>query len=402
MKLDALIVGAGAAGLMCARTATARGRKVLILDHGKRAGQKILMSGGGKCNFTNLVVRSEHFVSDNPHFCKSALKQFSQWDFLQMIQEAGIAYEEREHGQLFTLKGADHIVKMLLEPFLQGGGQLQLGMTIAGVQFNAQDGFIIKAHHHNSRETITYSAPSLVVATGGLSYPSAGASPLGYNIATQFGLSVVDCHAALVPFCLAGLDREVFGALSGIAVPARMQTANISFTENLLFTHRGLSGPVTLQTSNYWKPGEKICIDLLPGKALIAELRKRKTEEPKKIAATVLNEFLPKRLVAAIMLRAGLSPLAEKKLADLSHFQLETISTALQNWMLIPAGTQGYRVAEVTRGGVDTRHLSSQTMEVKCVPGLYFVGEVLDITGWLGGYNLQWAWSSGWCAGSRL
>lgn len=390
-ETDVLILGGGASGLMCALHAARRGRRVAILDHGKGPGRKILIAGGGRCNFTNLDVTPGHYVSRNPHFCKSALARFTQWDFLSMVEAHGIPWEERSHGQLFCKRTAKDILQMLLDEAGKVGVEILLPVEIESIA-KVQPGFEVKTSRG------LWKAQSLVVATGGLSIPPAGASPLGYRIAEQFGLSVVPPVAGLVPFTLHPPDKERFAPLSGIALPATLETGGFRYTENLLFTHRGLSGPVVLQASNHWNPGQDVRIDLLPGKDLGAELERTARRHPDLLVRTLVGEHLPKRLVEAV-LPAELGALRISKLTPKARLD---VIASVQDLRVVPAGTEGYRTAEVTRGGVDCDALSSKTMEAKSVPGLFFIGEVVDVTGWLGGYNLQWAWASGWSAGQAV
>ncbi len=388
-KTDVVIIGAGASGLVCAMQAGKRGRRVTIVDHGKTAGRKILMSGGGRCNFTNRDIDTGRYLSQNPHFCKSALNRYTQWDFIELVNHHRIAYGERSHGQFFCLDSARQIVDMLLSECKQAGVSFCLDTAIEKIERPGDQPFAV----HTSRGI--YTCHSLVVATGGLSIPEAGASPLGYEIARQFGIPVQPPRAGLVPFTLQPTDKKILAALSGIAVDAVVSNRRQRFRENLLFTHRGLSGPAILQISSFWQPGEPITIDLLPDVDLVAVLKAQQQQHPQRKAKSLLASLLPKRLVAALIPPS----LSEQPIRHLSHRQLKEISARLRQWSLKPGGTEGYRTAEVTVGGVDCDAVSSKTMQARRVPGLFFIGEVLDVTGWLGGYNLQWAWSSGWCAG---
>jgi len=388
---DVIVIGAGAAGLMCAAEAGRRGRRVIVLDQSAKAGNKIRMSGGGRCNFTNYDVGPEHYLSHNPHFVKSALSRFTQWDFLALVERYQIPWHERDHGQLFCNDTAKDILDMLLAECREGGVTLQLKTTIDSVEHD-DDGFTL----HTSRGD--YRCDSLVIATGGLSIPSMGSSPFGYRIAEQFGLKVWSPSAGLVPFTLQPEDKARFAPLSGIAIDAVVEAGGASFHENVLFTHRGLSGPAILQASNYWQPGEAISIDWLPGREVAELIEAARRSHPKQQLKTLLGRQLPARLVAELLTESAL----ETALAQLSKAQVEEATHQLHHWRTIPAGTEGYRTAEVTRGGVDCDAVSSKTMEAKAVPGLYFIGEVLDVTGWLGGYNFQWAWASGWCAGQYV
>ncbi|HED16850.1 MAG TPA: NAD(P)/FAD-dependent oxidoreductase [Gammaproteobacteria bacterium] len=386
---DVLIIGASASGLMCAIEAGKRQRKVIVLDHASKAGKKILLSGGGRCNFTNLDVSSSNYVSHNPHFCKSALSRFNQWDFIAMVNDHHIPFHERKHGQLFCDNSAKDILKMLLSESTRNDVTIQLDCEIKKIK-QSDDGLF-------SVDTSTgcYHVKSLVVASGGLSFPKMGASPFGYNIAQQFGHSLLPTRAGLVPFTLQPHDKDRFADLSGIAVEAEVSTEKTQFRENILITHRGLSGPVILQISSYWQPGEVITINLLPDVDVTDYIISRQTEQPKCKLKTVMGELLPKRLLLALLGKNTVNT----ALQSLSHARFSEIAIQLQQWKIKPGGTEGYRTAEVTLGGIDCNDLSSKTMESCIVPGLYFIGEVVDVTGWLGGYNFQWAWSSGWCAG---
>ncbi|WP_349431471.1 NAD(P)/FAD-dependent oxidoreductase [Methylomarinum sp. Ch1-1] len=386
---EVVIIGAGAAGLMCAIEAGKRGRRVLVLDHANKAGKKILMSGGGRCNFTNYSVEPENYLSQNPHFCKSALSRYTQWDFLAFINRYQIPYHEREHGQLFCDRSAKDIVNMLLSECDHHGVEVRLRCKILKVQRKEQSGFSL------TTDGGSIDAEKLVVATGGLSIPKMGATPFGYRLAEQFGISVIATRAGLVPFTWREEDKVKFAGLSGIAVPAVVSHAGKHFRENVLFTHRGLSGPAILQISSYWRSGETIEINLLPDLDLIEDLKKRRDRHANVKVKTLLTHVLPKRLVQALVNET----LLELTLQNCADRHLKEIGAQLNHWVLKPNGTEGYRTAEVTVGGVDCNAVSSKTMESRRVQGLYFVGEVLDVTGWLGGYNFQWAWASGWCAG---
>ena len=389
---DVIIIGAGAAGLMCAIEAGKRGRQVVVLDHARKAGNKIRMSGGGRCNFTNYDVSPANYLSHNPHFVKSALSRFTQWDFIALVERYRIPWHEREHGQLFCDDSAKDILDMLLAECREAGVSIQLKTTVTSITQAEQGGFKV------ATESGDWHAASLVVATGGLSIPSMGATPFGFRIAEQFGIKVWPPSAGLVPFTLQPQDKERLAPLSGIAVDAMVEAGGKSFRGNVLFTHRGLSGPAILQASNYWQPGQAISIDWLPGEEVGALLDTARLEHPKQQLKTLLGRLLPARLVAELLPSAIL----ETPLAQLGKTQRETIRQQLHHWRITPGGTEGYRTAEVTRGGVDCDAVSSKTMEAKAVPGLYFIGEVLDVTGWLGGYNFQWAWASGWCAGQYV
>jgi predicted Rossmann fold flavoprotein len=389
-QVDVVIIGAGAAGLMCAASAAKRGRRVLLLDKGKKPGRKILISGGGRCNFTNYDVSAAHFVCQNPHFVKSALAQYSQWDFFALVNQHGIEWEEREHGQFFCLNSAKDIVTMLLKEADVPNLTQCYNAHIEQIE-KTENGFLLICN----QEIIQSS--SLVIATGGLSMPKLGASPFGYQIAEQFGLKRVPTSAGLVPFTLHDKDKAAFAALSGIAFLVTASTeSGIQFKENLLFTHRGLSGPVILQVSSYWKAGEAITINLLPDLDLFEYLQTQRENHPEQSMKNALARLLPKRFVEVLISK---NDIQDKPLKQFSQKEFEQITEFLSAWKIAPNGTEGYRTAEVTLGGVDTDELSSKTMEAKKVKGLYFIGEVMDVSGWLGGYNFQWAWSSGWVAG---
>jgi len=389
---DVIIIGAGAAGLMCAAEAGRRGRGVLVLDQSPKAGNKIRMSGGGRCNFTNYDVGPEHYLSHNPHFVKSALSRFTQWNFIALVERYQIPYHERDHGQLFCNDSAKDILDMLLAECRESDVTLQLKTTIASVEKEEEGGFVL----HTSRGD--YGCNALVIATGGLSIPSMGSSPFGYRLAEQFGIKVWPPSAGLVPFTLQPKEKKRLAPLSGIAVNAVVETSGAAFRENVLFTHRGLSGPAILQASNYWRPGQPITIDWLPGEEVETLLDSERQEHPKQQLKTLLGRLLPARLLAELLP----AKMLETPLAQLGKAQFDIVKQQLHHWQIVPAGTEGYRTAEVTRGGVDCDAVSSKTMEAKAMPGLYFIGEVLDVTGWLGGYNFQWAWASGWCAGQYV
>jgi len=387
-EVDVIIIGAGASGLMCAIEAGKRNRKTLVIDHAKEPGKKILMSGGGRCNFTNYSVSSENYISHNPHFCKSALSRYTQYDFLEMVDKYNVSFSERDHEQLFCDGSASEILDMLLSE-CNNGVTFQMDMTIEKIERLGNHSFRVYTNRSD------YICQSLVIATGGLSIPTSGASPFGYKIAEQFDIKVWPRLPGLVPFTLSPKDKEQLTPLSGIAVEVVVSNERKSFRENILFTHRGLSGPAILQMSSYWQPGEEVTINLLPDLNLISTLNEQQQQRPKKTVKSVLSEYLPKRLVKTMVM----SELAESPLNTLSQKQFEKITEQLQQWTIKPNATEGYRTAEVTLGGVDCDSISSKTMESSKVSGLFFTGEVLDVSGWLGGYNLQWAWSSGWCAG---
>ncbi len=386
---EVVIIGAGAAGLMCAIEAGKRHRKVLVLDHANKAGKKILMSGGGRCNFTNYHVTADNFISHNPHFCKSALSRYTQWDFIDLVQQHHIPFHEKTLGQLFCDGASKEIVEMLLKECAKIGVEIQLNTHIETIEHKSD-------HHFKLHTTLgEIHCQSLVIASGGLSIPTMGASSFGYKIAEQFGIKVWPTRAGLVALTLHPEDKEKFSILSGISVDSVVSTETISFRENSLFTHRGLSGPAILQISSYWTPGEAITINLLPTVDLLSHLKSAQQQYPQRQLKTILADYLSKRFIEVF-----LEPrIAEKNLASLSYREFEGIAKTLNAWIIRPNGTEGYRTAEVTLGGVDCDAISSKTMEALAVKGLYFIGEVLDVAGWLGGYNFQWAWSSGWAAG---
>lgn len=389
MNSEIIIIGAGAAGLFCASQLAKAGKQVTILDNGKKIGRKILMSGGGYCNFTNLEISPQHYLSQNPHFVKSALAGFNQWDFLALVAEYGIAYHEKEQGQLFTDQGAEHIVAMLQQECQKSGVSICLRQKVEQVTATAQ-GFQLQANGQR------WQTPHLIIATGGLSMPALGASAFGYQIAEQFGLNVITPRASLVPFTWREKD-QYYTALSGISLPVSVKSqVGQSFNNQLLFTHRGLSGPAILQISNYWQPNESIEIDLLPQQPIDQYLSQLRQQSAKLQLKTALNRLFPKKLVELWFQQGHIQ---DQSLANLSNIQLKNLVNLIHHWQVTPNGTEGYRTAEVTLGGVDTHDISSQTMQANNVKGLYFIGEVLDVTGWLGGYNFQWAWSSAYaCA----
>jgi predicted Rossmann fold flavoprotein len=398
---DVIIIGAGASGLMCAIEAGKRGRKVLVLDHAKRAGQKIIMSGGGRCNFTNLYVEPNNFLCDNPHFVKSALSRFTQWDFIALVDKHNISWHERDHGQLFCDDSAKQIVKLLVDEAQAVGVKVQLQCEIVS-HTQMQD-------NHFSLQTKLgdFECESLVVATGGLSLPKMGATPFAYKMAEQYQLPVKPTRAGLVPFTLHQAQKESLVSLSGISFPATAscqvksgkKDKTISFNEALLFTHRGLSGPVILQISNYWQAGEPLFLDLMPNIDLFELLLDSQQKHPEQALKTLLSQQLPKRVIECLL---NLSEIESLPLKQYHEKQFKQIASLFHQWQPQINGTEGYRTAEVTLGGIDTDVISSKTMECKNIPGLYFVGEALDVTGWLGGFNFCWAWSSGWAAGQAV
>ena len=417
---DVIVIGAGASGLYCALTAGRRGRRVLVLDHANKAGKKILMSGGGRCNFTNYFVEPEHFIGSNAHFCKSALSRYPSWEFIAMVEQHKIPYHEREHGQLFCDDSAQDILTMLLDECAAVGVQVKLNTHIEQVKtventkkscFELITSKILSKKEKQERKDngnqsklpqTSYNCESLVVATGGLSIPTLGASGFGYELAQQFGHTLVATDASLVPFTFTDKTGELIRTLAGISLPVIASNERISFKLPLLFTHRGLSGPAMLQLSNYWHTGETIEINLLPDFDITELLLTHKKQHPKQLIRTVLSEntdnALPKKLLVALQTMLW-EDVKEIELANIKDERLTQIGQAINGWQLKPSGTEGYRTAEVTRGGIDTDEVSSKTMESKLQEGLYFIGEVLDVTGWLGGYNFQWAWASGFVCG---
>ena len=391
-QVDVVIIGAGAAGLFCAAQAGKRGRNVVVLDHAKRLGGKILMSGGGRCNFTNMYASPENFLSNNPHFCKSALSRYTQWDFISLVDAYEIAYHEKTLGQLFCNDSAKQIVDMLLAECRKANTSIVNRCEVLAVE-QSEQGFSI-----NTSQGI-YHCDSLVIATGGLSMPKLGASPFGYRIAEQFGLTVTPVRAALVPFTLHEAEKQVFAELSGVSIDASASCNNTQFDESMLFTHRGLSGPSVLQISSYWEPGDEVTFNIAPKGNFAQLLIQKQIKNNSSLLSTVLSEWYPKRFIQIILATFAID---NKPLKQYSQKQLEGIAERFQAWQIKPNGTEGYRTAEVTLGGVDTDQLSSKTMQAKNKEGLFFIGEVVDVTGWLGGYNFQWAWSSGWVAGQYV
>ncbi|MCC8532122.1 NAD(P)/FAD-dependent oxidoreductase [Xanthomonas phaseoli] len=389
MRCDVLVIGAGAAGLMSAFTAGQRGRKVLVIDHANKVGKKILMSGGGRCNFTNTGTTPGNFISANRHFCKSALARYSPADFVEMVERHAIAYHEKELGQLFCDISSKQIVRMLLDECDAAGVQIRTQCDVQSVQ-RGSDGFEVQTSQG------CVQTQSLIVATGGLSIPSMGASGFGYTLAKQFGHALLPTRAGLVPLTLSGTHQERFQALSGLALPVQAQCNGASFRNFMLLTHRGVSGPAILQISSYWQPGDDLRLDLLPGRDTATWLREQKQQRGATELRNVLADVLPKRFAQ----RLCELWLPDKPVRQLDPPQLKAAAELLGSFPLIASGTEGYRTAEVTLGGVDTHQVSSASMESRLVAGLYFVGEVLDVTGWLGGYNFQWAWASGHAAGS--
>lgn len=388
LDFDVLIIGGGAAGLMCALGAGRRGRRVLLVEHANRCGKKILMSGGGRCNFTNTGTTPANFLSANPHFCKSALARYTPADFIAMVDRHGIAWHEKELGQLFCNDSSRQIVRMLLDECADAGVRIETDCHVESVEADV-GGF------HLQSTLGALDAPSLVIASGGLSIPSMGASGFGYGIARQFGLQVLPVRAGLVPLTLSGKHLENFADLAGVALPISARCDKTRFDNAMLITHRGLSGPAILQISSYWEPGKELLLDLVPGQQGAQWLLEQQAAHPASELKTVLGEVLPKRLAQRLCELF----LDNRPMRQIASNELHAIATRLHAWAIVASGTEGYRTAEVTLGGVDTDELSSSTMQSKKVPGLFFIGEVVDVTGHLGGYNFQWAWASGRAAG---
>ena len=386
---DVLIIGAGAAGLMCAIEAGRRGRSVLVIDHANKPGKKILMSGGGRCNFTNYYTSPDCYISHNSHFSKSALNRFTPQDFIERVRNNHIKYHEKTLGQLFCDEKSSDIVELLLRDCEEAGVEIWLSTSIEIESIKKTEKFSISSTQG------LLSCQSLIIATGGLSIPTMGASPFGYKIAEHFGLKVFPTRAGLVPLTLQPEDKEKFAPLSGVSTPASISVNGMSFTESLLITHRGLSGPVILQISSYWNPGDILEINLLPGLDFEEFWKQARQEHPKLSIKNLMGDLIPKRLLEVLIPQ----DLIDLPMNTLAHSMIENLKNILTCWEIKPGGSEGYRTAEVTLGGVDCDALSSKTFEVKNRPGLYFIGEVLDVSGWLGGYNFQWAWASGWAAG---
>ncbi|CAN7568626.1 NAD(P)/FAD-dependent oxidoreductase [Ensifer adhaerens] len=388
-KTDVVIIGAGAAGMMCAIEAGKRGRRVAVLDHAKAPGEKIRISGGGRCNFTNIHAGPKNFLSTNPHFCKSALARYTPRDFLALVEKHGIAWHEKTLGQLFCDHSAKDIIKMLLSEMRDVHADLRLETTIESVERHGA-GFRVMTGEG------PIDAQSLVVASGGKSIPKMGATGLAYRIAEQFGLGLIETRPGLVPLTLDPAQLEAIGELAGVAADAEARSGKTAFREAVLITHRGLSGPAILQISSYWREGQEIVLRLMPDIDIAAILKEIRRTHGKQAVQTALGDILPRRLAQFF---ADGAKLTGRQLADLSDKAINQLATSIQAWTIKPAGSEGYRTAEVTLGGVDTNGLDSKTMQAKAVPGLYFIGECVDVTGWLGGYNFQWAWASGFAAG---
>ena len=391
-RYDAIVIGAGAAGLMCAIAAGQRGARVLVLDHANKVGKKILMSGGGRCNFTNTGTTPGNYLSANPHFCKSALARYTPLHFIELVERHGIAYHEKELGQLFCDDSSKLIVKLLLDESAASGVEVRTHCTIERVEHVDDGGFRLQTSQGR------FAAPSLVVASGGLSIPSMGASGFGYQLAKQFGQDVLPTRAGLVPLTLTGKHAERLQDLAGVSLPVEARCNGTSFRNFMLVTHRGISGPSILQISSYWQPGDDLRLDLLPGVDAEAHLREWQASRRDAELKTLLGEVMPKRFAQRLCEHW----ITSKPLRQYTPPELRAMAELLSSWPLVASGTEGYRTAEVTLGGVDTDGLSSSSMMSKRVPGLYFIGEVVDVTGWLGGYNFQWAWASGHAAGVAI
>ena len=390
IEYDVIIIGAGAAGLMCAIESGKRGRKTLVLDHSKKIAEKIRISGGGRCNFTNIHTSPDHFLSNNPHFCKSALKQYTQHDFIALVEKNKISYHEKTLGQLFCDESSQQIIDMLLDECYAANSKVQMETEVSSIEYN-------NGKYQIKTDDSILNSESVVIATGGLSIPKIGATKFGYTIAKQFGLNVIETFPALVPFTFQTDILERCKNLSGLSVSATVSCGKKSFAEGLLFTHRGLSGPSILQISSYWKEGDSITVNLCPDLDIDEFLKEKKNTQPKKSIDNILSLAIPNRLAETICNEHNI----KGKIAECSDKNINRLAEAVNRWSIKPAGTEGYRTAEVTIRGVDTNELSSQTMECKKQAGLYFIGEVVDVTGHLGGFNFQWAWSSGYVAGQH-
>ena len=400
LTTQCLIIGAGAAGLHCAGKLALGGdagtTRALVIDHAKRPAEKVRISGGGRCNFTNLEIDPKRFLSTNPHFCKSALKRYSHWDFISEVASHSIAYHEKTLGQLFCDDSAQQIIDMLLDQAQQAGAAVWLNTNVEEIRAIPTGGFIVSVNRTGTLTHIT--TQNLVVACGGLSIPKIGATGLGYRIAKQFGHALIDTRPGLVPLTFTGDVLDHTKALSGVATPTSVSVERTTFDEGMLFTHRGLSGPSILQISSYWQESTPVQVDLAPGQNVAEQLIERRQISPKKQVKSVLSEILPSRLAEALCAELGI----DRSLADTGNKAIHALGHRVHQWQIVPTGTEGYRTAEVTLGGVDTDGLSSKTMESTNAKGLYFIGEVVDVTGWLGGYNFQWAWSSAWAAATAI
>lgn len=389
---DVIVIGAGAAGLFAAATAGKNNRKVIVLDHAKKPGKKILISGGGRCNFTNYNIEPDKYLCQNPHFCKSALSQYTQWDFIGLVSDYQIPYHEKTLGQLFCDDSAKDIVNMLMAECEKNHVDFSFQTEIIKIEKLSDGKFCISTNKQS------YKCESLIIATGGLSMPKLGATPFAYKVAKQFGLTVLPTRAGLVPFTLDPILKEILSEVSGISTNVTVTTNNTSFSEDMLITHRGLSGPAILQISSYWNPGDQVEVNLLPSHDIEEIINKALLEQPNISTKNLLSSFFAKRFAEKLI---ALFEIPNIPIKQLNHKQVQLLSENLHSWKIKPSNTEGYRTAEVTIGGINTDQLSSKTMEVKSVPGLFFIGEAIDVTGWLGGYNFQWAWSSGWVAGKN-
>ncbi|MCP3908173.1 MAG: NAD(P)/FAD-dependent oxidoreductase [Oceanicoccus sp.] len=391
IQTDAVIIGAGAAGLMCAISAAEQGKQVYLLDHANKAGKKILISGGGRCNFTNMYTEPGNYLSNNPHFCKSALNRYTPWDFIAEVDKASLPWHEKKLGQLFSDNKSQAVLAMLLDRCEEVGVNIVLNYSVDSVD-KINDQFII------TNTTTSYQCHALVIATGAMSFPTMGATDFGHRLAKKFGLKVTHTYPGLVPFTFDGAEKKQFQGLSGISIDTDIEVNNVHFRENILFTHKGLSGPAVLQISSYWKPGDKVTVRCIPDVDMASILKDTQQTQPNKHLHTILQTWLPLSVLQCLCDNIDL----QKPLHSYKHSQLQEIARLIQHWQFIPSGTEGYKKAEVTCGGVDTDEISSKTFETKKVPGLYFIGEVLDVTGQLGGFNFQWAWASGFCCGQSL
>lgn len=387
-----IIIGAGAAGLMCAISAAENGKTVSVLDHANKAGKKILISGGGRCNFTNMYTEPSNYISANPHFCKSALKRYTQWDFIAEVDKAGLPWHEKKLGQLFSDNKSEAILGMLLDRCEQLGVTIELNCTINKIEQQADNTFLLTSQDK------TRECQSLVIATGAMSFPTMGATDFGHRIARQFGLKITHTTPGLVPFTFDATEKARFEGLSGVSIDTEITCGNKRFRENILFTHKGLSGPAVLQISSYWQPGNTITVCCLPDLDLFDALKQQHLNSPNKHLMNILKLHFPERVIEKFCAGHDIN----KPLQQYKHSELERIANLFQKWEFIPSGTEGYKKAEVTLGGVDTDEISSKTFEAKKVTGLYFIGEVLDVTGHLGGFNFQWAWASGYCCGQAI
>lgn len=387
-QYDVVIIGAGASGLMCAATAGYRGRSVLVIEHTKKVGRKILMSGGGRCNFTNIHNGPANFLSQNPHFCKSALSRYKAQDFIDLVDRHGVEYHEKTLGQLFCNESSKEILRVLMTESEWAGNEIRTELSVNGIE-KQEEGYLLQTSSGPIK------AESVVIATGGLSIPNGGATSFAYDIAEQFDLKILPKTAALVPFTLQPKEKEVLKELSGVSHKVKATIGKTSFVESMLFTHRGLSGPAILQISSYWQPGGEVEIDLFPEFDLLAWLKEQREARPKAEITTIMAQQMSKRMAQILCQLFGFSGI----MGNQSNKDLETVNSAFREWKIKPSGTEGYRTAEVTLGGIDTNEINQKTMEAKKAPGLYFIGECLDVTGHLGGHNFQWAWASGFAAG---